>query len=54
MAYIKKEILLKNKRKRVIYKEIYKDKIIDNWWSWIIFTNKFYINLATISITYIL
>ena len=54
MIYIKKEISPKNKRKRVIYREIHKDKIINNWQSWIIFTDKFHIDLATIGTAYIL
>jgi hypothetical protein len=31
MAYVKKEISLKNKREKVIYDETYKDKTIDDW-----------------------
>jgi hypothetical protein len=54
MAYVKKEISLKNKRDRVTYGETHKDKTIDNWWSWIMFTDEFHVGLAAMGAAYIL
>lgn len=54
MAYVKKEISSKNKRERVIYGERRRDKTIDDWWSWIMFTDEFHVDPAAMGAAYIL
>ena len=54
MAYVKKEISAKNKRGRVKYGETHKDKTIDDWCSWIIFTDEFHVDPAAMGSSYIL
>ena len=54
MAYVQKEISAKNKRDRVKYGKTHKDKTIDDFWSWIMFTDEFHVDPAAIGAAYIL
>jgi hypothetical protein len=42
--FVKKKISNKNKDKRVVYSKEYKDKSVEDFWSYIFFTNKVYID----------
>jgi hypothetical protein len=43
-AFVKKEISEKNKDKRILYSKEYKDKTVDDFWRYIFFTDKVYID----------
>ncbi len=43
-AFVKKEILDKNKKERVAYGEEHKDKSVEDFWSYIFFSDKAHID----------
>ena len=44
MAFVKKQVLAKNKEERVKYGEEYKDDTIDEYWSHIVFIDEVHVN----------
>ena len=47
MAFIKKQVSAKNKKKRVAYSFEHKDHTIDDFWSHICFTDEAHIDLKS-------
>lgn len=53
-AYVKKETSEKNLADRVTYSNVHKDKIIKDFWSWIIFIDEFHVDPSSMGASYIL
>jgi hypothetical protein len=53
-AYIKKVLSKKNCKDRLIYTGEYKNKTIEDFWQWIIFTDEFHVDPAFTGASYIL
>jgi hypothetical protein len=54
MAYVKKKILAKNKDLQVEYKREHKDKIVDDFWQFIYYTDEAHIDPSSTGQGYIL